>query len=154
MDTRACRINSTLMDLLKRVEIDFCTIDIYRGWERMYICLRQRHQFRNTSFGKILRGTLWAIFKTYLIYQRWRSKSLALRDHSHFAWSNKEESEVANLPEDSSGSSPCNSFPIAATALAHPLYHLSHVPRDEIKKVFAISNLWRPLSDRRPYLST
>lgn len=29
-DTHVCRINSTLMDLLKRSEIDFCTKDIYR----------------------------------------------------------------------------------------------------------------------------
>lgn len=38
-DTRACRINSTLMDLLKLLEIDFCTKDIYRVWITSCACI-------------------------------------------------------------------------------------------------------------------
>lgn len=89
-------------------------------------------------------------FLERISYIGWRNKSLSSRDRSHFTSSNKVEGMVANLPR----------IPPVRHAILSPLpqlrwrlrlCHLSHVPRDKVKKVFAISNLWRPLSDRRPY---
>lgn len=69
--TDARRINSTLMDLLKRVKIDF----LYEGYlsyvnrvSRVYICLHRRYQFKNTPSGKIPR------FEEFLHFVHWMKK--------------------------------------------------------------------------------
>jgi len=121
------------------------------GVFRTYICPHRRYQFKNTSLRKISRNTPRAVFLERISYIKWRNKSLPSRERSHFTSSNKEESKVANLPLNSFQFFHAILSPLPQLRWRLRQCHLSHMPRDEIKKVLAISNLWRPLFDCRPY---